>query len=144
MVGGGHRRRCDRGFTYLWVLLAIALVGVGLTAVSQVWVTTAQRQKADELEWIGAQFVQAIGSYYESSPGFSKTFPSSVQDMLEDRRSAVVRRHLRSAYRNPFTARDDWQLLLTADGKIRGVRALVNDAGVDRSRDFVFVPSFGR
>lgn len=59
----------ERGFTYLGLLLAIALVGLGLSVASEVWVNVARRQKLEQLEFVGQQFVQAIGSYYESTPG---------------------------------------------------------------------------
>jgi type II secretory pathway pseudopilin PulG len=65
----------QRGFTYLGVLLAIALLGIGLVAAAEVWTTTAKRQRIEQLDWVGQQYVQAIGGYYESSPGRAKVFP---------------------------------------------------------------------
>lgn len=57
------------GFTYLGVLLAVALLGIGLTAASEVWSTVARRQRMRQLEWVGQQYAQAIGNCYESSLG---------------------------------------------------------------------------
>ena len=116
---------CERGFTYLGVLIAIAVLSVGLLAVSEVWVTSARRSKLAELDWIGAQFTQAIGSYYQATPGAAKVYPSSLQDLLDDRRYVTTRRHLRVVYANPFTGQTDWQLVLAADGRVRGVRVVV-------------------
>lgn len=79
--------RGQGGFTYLGVLLAIAVLGVGLVVASEVWVTSARRHKAEELKWIGAQFTQTIGSYYHSTPGAAKAYPQSLQELLEDRRN---------------------------------------------------------
>ena len=129
------------GFTYLGVLLAIALLGIGLTAASEVWVTIAKRQRLEQLDWVGQQFVQAIGSYYEASPGRVKAYPPTLQDLLEDRRFAFVRRHLRQVYVNPFSAAADWDVVRAPDGGIRGLR--VDLARVDAatsSREFVYVP----
>lgn len=115
----------QRGFTYLGLLLAIALLGLGLSAASEVWTTVARRQKLEQLEFAGQQFVEAIGSYYESSPGGVKQFPKSLEDLLEDRRYPFVRRHLRQVYVNPFSGTADWELLEGAGGGVRGVRAAV-------------------
>jgi type II secretory pathway pseudopilin PulG len=70
----------QHGFTYLGVLLAIALLSVGLTAASEVWVTVARRQRLEQLNWAGQQFAQAIGSYYESSPGGAKAYPKTPEN----------------------------------------------------------------
>jgi type II secretory pathway pseudopilin PulG len=144
VVGHSARRRAQRarslGFTYVWVLVAIAVLGVGLLAASEVWVTSAKRQKMVELEWIGAQFTSAIGNYYQATPGLVKSYPTSLQELLEDRRYATVRRHLRSLYPNPFTGQQDWEFLRSADGRIRGVRAVVRTDSAEQSFDFVYQP----
>jgi type II secretory pathway pseudopilin PulG len=134
--------RSQSGFTYLGVLLAIAILGIGLTAASQVWVTTATRQRIEQLNWVGHQYVQAIGSYYEASPGRVKSYPRRLQDLLEDRRFAFVRRHLRQAYVNPLTGVVDWEVIGAGDGGIRGLRArLAPDSdAASGGREFVYVP----
>lgn len=133
-----HRQQ---GFTYLGVLLAVALLGIGLAAASEVWTVVARRQKLAQLEWVGQQYVQAIGSYYESSPGPVKEYPKSLQDLLEDRRVPVIRRHLRQLYGNPFALGGAWELVVTPRGSICGVqaRAPMNGAAEDRrSIQFIY------
>lgn len=136
-------RQRNRGFTYLGVLLAIALLGIGLTAASEVWVASAFREKTVALEWAGAQYVQAIGSYYESSPGSAKAFPATLEDLLEDRRYLTMRRHLRTLYLNPYTSRADWEPIRGGDGRVRGVRVTLPQefAGGVRARSFVYAPA---
>lgn len=133
--------RAQRGFTYLWLLAAIAVLGIGLLAVSEVWVTSARRQKMVELEWIGGQFTQAIGSYYQATPGAAKVYPSSLQDLIEDRRYVTVRRHLRTVYANPFTGRPEWDLVVAADGRIRGVRVTLAESAGGVVREFIYLPT---
>ena len=133
-------RRSQRGFTYLWVIVAIALIGIGLLAVSEVWVTTARRQKLAELDWIGTQFTQAIGSYYYSASNINNRYPSSLQDLLEDRRDATMRRHLREVYLDPFTGVPDWEFVTSSDGRIHGVRANIPDGSGRAVKEFVFQP----
>lgn len=129
----------QRGFTYLGMLLAIALLGVGLTAASEVWVTTARKQRMEQLDWAGQQFVQAIGSYYEASPTAVKVYPAALGDLIEDKRFPMMRRHLRQVYPNPLSGSGDWELLLMPDGRIRGVRA-TGGARAAVAKEYVYVP----
>lgn len=133
-------RRRVRGFTYLWVLFAVAFVGVGLSQVAVVWSRSAHREKLAELDWAGAQFEQAIRSYYEATPGvLVKTFPPDLSALIEDRRYPYLVRHLRQVYVNPFTGRADWELVLADRGGIRGVRARVVEGSVVTMREYVTI-----
>jgi type II secretory pathway pseudopilin PulG len=114
-----------RGFTYLGVLIAVALMGVALLAVSEVWVTTANRQKMEQLEWAGNQYAQAIGSYYYANVGSVRYYPQTFDDLLRDRRYLGIKRHLRERYVNPFTGQSDWQVIVAPGGGIRGVQVAV-------------------
>lgn len=135
--------KAQRGFTYLGVLLSIALIGIGLAAASELWSMTARRQRLEQLDWVGAQFVQAIGSYYEGSPHGAKAFPRQLSDLLEDRRIGFRRRHLRQIYADPFSGAAQWNLVTAPDGGIRGVSARVPDieGGKTIVREFVYVPA---
>ena len=134
------RRGPQRGFTFVWVLAAIVILSIGLLAISEVWSTTARRQKLIQLDWIGTQFTQAIGSYYYATPNADKSYPASLQDLIEDRRYATTRRHLREIYRNPFTGAADWQLITATDGRIRGVRADVPSDSGTSAKEYLFRP----
>lgn len=136
----GSRRGLSAGYTYIGLLLTVALMSIGLLAASEVWVTNARRQQAVELEWIGEQFVQALGSYYNASPGSVKSYPSTLNELLEDRRFLTMRRHLRQIYRNPFTGKPDWEPILGAGGRIAGVRARLSSPEGQSTRDFVHKP----
>ena len=56
------------------MLFAVALIGILLAAAGQVWRTEALREKEKELLFVGEQFRQAIGSYYENSPGVPRRY----------------------------------------------------------------------
>lgn len=142
MVRRALHRRATRvrqaGFTYLWVLVAVALVGIGLAATAEVWVTSSGRARLDQADWAGAQYAQAIGSYYASSPGGAQLYPDGIAALLEDRRGPVVRRHLRSAYRNPFAADGQWELVRGGDSRVRGVRLALPEGLEPRERIYVY------
>jgi type II secretory pathway pseudopilin PulG len=135
--------RSQGGFTYLGLLLAIALVGIGLASASEVWSTTMRRQRVEQLEWVGQQFAHAIGSYYEGSPQGIKVYPREMTDLLEDRRFGFRRRHLRQVYVDPFGSSTPWDVVIAQDGGIRGVRSRVPDQSGSGFvvREFVYVPA---
>ncbi len=70
------------------------------------------------------QVRQAIKSYYEASPEAARTFPRTVEDMLEDKRLPVPRRHLRRLWRDPMTNQTTWGFVRLPDGQITGVYSL--------------------
>lgn len=113
----------QRGFGFLLVLFAIAGLGLMLAGTGQVWHTTVQREKEAELLFIGNQFRQAIGFYYRQTPGAEKQLPSRLEDLLEDTRFLVPRRHLRKLYRDPMTGSYEWGLVKVGN-RISGVHSL--------------------
>lgn len=54
------------GFSYIWLLIMVAVMGVGLVAISEVYVTARQRDREAELLAIGEQFKSALASYYQA------------------------------------------------------------------------------
>ena len=108
-------------FTYLAVLLLVALLGMGLAAAATLVATAAQREQELELLFVGNQYRQAIGSYYEKTPGGAKQFPPTLEALLKDDRQPVTVRHLRKLYLDPMTGKADWVLVTRGDGRIAGV-----------------------
>lgn len=118
------RSRSWSGFTYIGLLIFIALMGIGLALAGQVWHTSMQREKEKELLFVGDQFRTAITKYYEGSPGGVKKFPKSLEDLLDDRRYPATKRHLRKIYRDPVTDEARWGLVESPTGGIMGVHSL--------------------
>jgi type II secretory pathway pseudopilin PulG len=102
------------GFTYLFVLILIALIGLGLGAAGTFWRTDAQRAREADLLFIGNQYRQAIQSYYELDANAPR-LPRSIDDLLEDNRRPEPARHLRRAWRDPVTG-EAFEPVLAADG----------------------------
>ena len=116
--------RQEQGFTYLGALLLVAIVGAGLAAAGTVWSHAHQRRKETELIWIGHQFTQAIGLYYQRSPGAVKRYPEKLEDLLEDRRYPAPQRYLRKLYADPITGKPNWELVPAPEGGIMGVQSV--------------------
>jgi len=130
--------RCDRGteqkgFTYVWVLFVVALTSVALAAAVQVWRTEVRREKEKELMFAGEQFRQAIGFYYENSPGLPKRYPDSLEKLLLDKRFPTVKRHLRKIFSDPMTSSSEWGLARQPNAGIIGVYSLSKETPLKRA-----------
>src|SRR5260221_254991 len=111
------------GFTYVAVLFLVAVAGLGVATLAETWWHARQRQKEAQLLWVGNQFRQAIGLYYERSPGNAKRYPQTLDDLLEDQRFVTKQRYLRRIYFDPVTGKPDWDLLSAPGGGIMGVKS---------------------
>ncbi|MBH3429859.1 type II secretion system protein [Pseudomonas alkylphenolica] len=110
----------EAGFTYLGVLLLIAVSAIALSSTVTLWSTQALRERERDLLWVGTQYAQALRSYYRNSPGLAQ-YPQTLDELLEDPRYPNVKRHLRRLYPDPITGSDDWGLVRSIDGRITGV-----------------------
>ena len=123
-IQGGRGR--ISGFTYIGVLVIVAIMGIIFASVGMTWHTHRQRENEKELLFIGDQYRRAIGLYYERSPG-PKQFPKSIDDLLVDRRYPNVQRYLRRPYGDPMTGKQEWGLALGPGGGIVGVHSLSSE-----------------
>ncbi len=69
-----------QGVTYIGVLVILAIMMMALGAVTQVRHSVMQREKEQELLFIGHQFRAAIGQYYVQSGG---RYPANLEALLE-------------------------------------------------------------
>ena len=128
----------QHGFTYLVLLFAIAILGVGLATTGVIWSTESRLAKERELEFIGQQFIRAIGSYYNATPGEVKSYPQTPDDLVQDTRFLFTKRHLREIYINPFTKKPDWQYVKAESGGIAGIEVQLSQG---KQKQFIFLPS---
>ena len=133
-------RAIEKGFTFIGLLIVVAIMGIGLAAAGELWSTAVKREKEAQLLFVGDEFRRAIGSYYESSPG-AKQFPQRLEDLLEDKRFPMVRRYLRQIYRDPMTNKREWGFVMSGD-RIVGVHSLSEEkplkSGNFKSEDRAF------
>lgn len=111
------------GFTYIGLLIFIAISGIALAGVGIVWHQDAQREREKELLFIGEEFRNAIGSYYETSPTSTKQYPQRIEQLLLDDRFPSIKRHIRKLYKDPFTQSKSWGLEIE-QGHIIGIYSL--------------------
>ena len=108
------------GFTYLALLAAIIIIGITLSAAGKYWQNVTLREKEEELLFRGNQYRSAIERYYLSPPG--RQYPSNIEDLLKDGRTAKMKRHLRQQYKDPLTG-EDFEIIRdkTKGNRITGV-----------------------
>jgi type II secretory pathway pseudopilin PulG len=111
----------QQGFAYLWTLMLIAFMGVGLTIGADLYTTAMRRDKERQLIFIGHEFRNAIERYYTVEG--KNQYPLTLDELLKDPRFANPRRHLRRLYTDPFTGKPEWGLVLV-NGRIAGIRPL--------------------
>jgi type II secretory pathway pseudopilin PulG len=119
----------QKGFTYLGVLVIVAVMGASLAAFGQLYSHAAQREKEVELLFIGSQFRDAIASYYNKSPG-AKVYPKKLEDLLEDKRFPMPQHHLRRVYSDPMTGKAEWGMVEAPGGGFMGVHSLSEETPI--------------
>lgn len=120
---GGHKN-CG-GFTYLGLLIFIAILGVASVATLQVGSLIQRRAAEEELLFVGMEFRKALLSFSSVAAGGQQRLPRSLNELLKDPRYPNVRRHLRKLYHDPITGKAEWGIIWAADGSgIAGVYSL--------------------
>ena len=113
------------GFTYVGILILIAIIGLASAATLQVGSAIQRRAAEQALLETGAQFQHALISYANATPPGQQRAPKTLQELLKDPRSPVLRRHLRKLYVDPLTGKEEWGLVHAPDGiSIIGVYSL--------------------
>jgi hypothetical protein len=102
----------------LWALTCVALIGIYLMEIGEVWSTQAQRVREDELLRKGDAIRHAIQAFVQADQ--SGAYPMNFDDLLRDPRAGFVRRFLRDAYKDPMT-NADWQVIRGPAGEMYGV-----------------------
>jgi len=119
----------SRGFTYVGLMILLALIALASAAALSTGAAMDQRAKEEELLFVGGEFARAFRSYFESTPAGQRNYPATLEDLLKDPRYPGLRRHLRRIYVDPMTGKPEWGTVAVAGG-IVGVHSLSNEAPV--------------
>ena len=114
----------QRGYTYFGILFVVALIALALTGASLIIQVERQREKEQQLLFIGQQYVNAISSYYNNAPGGNKHYPKTMAELLRDPRFPTIKRHLRKLWADPLTLSTQWGIIRTKQGGIAGIYSL--------------------
>lgn len=118
-------RRRSGGFTYLGLIILVAILGLVGAAGLKIGVLMQRRAAEQALLDIGTEFANALKSYAAASTRGQPQQPPSIQDLLKDPRFPGVRRHLRQLYVDPITGSAAWGVTY-ADGEtgVLGIHSL--------------------
>jgi type II secretory pathway pseudopilin PulG len=126
----GERRVREDGFTYIGLLVLIALIGFALSVVGQVTATMAQREREKQLLWIGHAYRDAIRRYVIQNA----RYPASLDDLVEfPAANGQPAHYLRRLYPDPMAPGADWALVPALDGGIMGIASSSKQAPIKRS-----------
>ena len=118
------RWRNRSGFSYLGVLILVAVMSISLVGTGRYWSTIVKRELEAELLYRGNRIREAIASYYNNPPGGqNKTYPRKFSDLLKDPRYPGVKRHLRKWYTDPMNREKDWVYIMDASQRLKGVHS---------------------
>lgn len=112
--------RPARGYTYIVVLVMLAVLSLAAALTLEVAETSARRSAEAELIGIGKEFERAFASYYRQSPAGARRFPNRLEDLVRDPRLPGLRRHLRRVYVDPLTGKE-WKTVPAPGGGIMAV-----------------------
>lgn len=118
LPGSGRRPARELGLMYLWMLFLLFLLGLGLGKSLEVYSAALQRERAVDRAEVRRLYDEAVRAYYENSPGYVKTYPAYVNDLLLDPRHLATYRYLRRPLPDPVTGEPPYPVL-GAGGRIR-------------------------
>ena len=139
LPSGSDNRAKQRGFSYLFLLIIVAVLGIAAANAVSLGVSASRRDAEFELLAIGAEFENALRSYRAVGVAGTRIGPRDLEDLLLDRRISITRRHLRKIYADPLTGRQEWGVVRQPDGLIVGVYSMaagipIKRAGFDAHR----------
>lgn len=107
------------------MLVLVVLMGIALASAGKVWHTMQQREKEQELRFIGHQFGLALKRYVEDTPAKIRRFPIHLEELMLDPRHPGIQRYPRKICPDPMTG-PKWGLITGPNGEICGVHSLAN------------------
>jgi len=92
----------NRGYTLIILMVAIAVMSIGLLVAIPVLKTQLQREKEEELIFRGKQYMEAVRLFQIKFPG---DFPKTLEELLEEK-------CLRKLFEDPMTEKGEWNIIL--------------------------------
>ena len=118
MAGPVHN---ERGVTYLFLMFAIALIGLSTTVAAKQWKAMVQRELEADLLYKGIELQNALALYSATMKAgrvtTAEVYPQSLAELTR-----LPKPFLRKAYMDPMS-HGDWLYLRSPTGGIMGVRS---------------------
>jgi type II secretory pathway pseudopilin PulG len=106
------------------LLVMLALAGLALMGAVDFWTLQRQREREQQLLFVGDAYRQAIRHYYFGAPpGAPRSLPTRLEALLDDERYPMPVHHLRRLYADPLRDSTEWGELRVGNA-IAGVYSL--------------------
>ena len=130
----------QKGFTYIYALTLIMIMGIMLGMVGQSWKSIMQREREKELIFRGCQIKEAIEKWYSPKPGQHVATPLlDLKSLVDDPRQQRPMHWLRRLYEDPMTGKTDWRIIKDPSLGISGVASTSDETPI--KLDFNDIPS---
>ena len=111
----------ERGATYLFVMLAVVLVGISASVVAKQWKAVVQREHETELLARGMEIQNALAAY-SGQQKKGRVMPGEIYPLTLEELTQQPKPSLRKAYKDPITG-GDWEYIRDPAGRIKGVKS---------------------
>jgi type II secretory pathway pseudopilin PulG len=112
----------ERGATYLFVMLAVVLMGIAVTVAATQWKAVVQREQEAELLARGIEIQNALAAY-SAQQKKGRVFPGEIYPLTLEELTKQPKPVLRKAHQDPITG-GDWEYVRDpATGRIKGVKS---------------------
>jgi type II secretory pathway pseudopilin PulG len=112
----------QRGATYLFVMLAVVLMGISVTVAATQWKAVVQRAQEAELLARGIEIQNALAAY-SGQQKKGRVFPGEIYPLTLEELTKQPKPVLRKAHQDPITG-GDWEYVRDpATSRIKGVKS---------------------
>jgi len=111
----------ERGATYLLLMLAIVLIGIGSSVGAKQWKIMVQRELEADLLTHGIEIQTALVAY-SAAMKKGRVVPGEIYPLTLEELIKQPKPFLRKVYKDPMTG-GDWDILRDPCGRIMGVRS---------------------
>lgn len=114
-------RETERGFSYVVLMFAIVLIGLGMTVAARQWKVMVQRELEADLISKGIEIQNAL-AFYSATMKAGRVTPGEVYPQTLAELTRLPKPFLRKVYGDPL-GHGDWELVRAPTGGIMGVRS---------------------
>lgn len=116
-------RQSGFGYSYLGLLLVLAVVSFSLSVGAGALTNRLRRDKEEDLLYAGDQIRRAIERYHQLNASGQYPYPRDLESLLRDPFAPGVKRHLRRVFPDPMTQGKEWVLIRGERNAIIGVHS---------------------
>ena len=111
----------ERGFSYVVLMFAIVLIGLGMTVAARQWKVMIQRELEADLISKGIEIQNAL-AFYSATMKAGRVVPGEAYPQTLAELTRLPKPFLRKVYGDPV-GHGDWELVRAPTGGIMGVRS---------------------